>query len=115
MCKNYLLNNDCSEFQLLGKCSHSHSLSTNHNEHILKKYNLSSKDEQTFQLISRLIQLSLSNSSKIIVQTINGENITDYLIDQWLDQHKSLLKNQKLINSKTVEFTFDDDEGIQIK
>jgi hypothetical protein len=96
----------------LGKCSHSHSLSTNHNEKILEKYHFSSKDDRIFSFISRLIKLSLSNSSKLILQTINKQNITDQLINQWLDQHQCLLKSQKLLNSYTIELTFDDDEGI---
>ncbi len=108
------MNRTCSEFDTSGKCSHSHSLSTHHNEKILEKYNLSSKDPRTFSLISRLIKLSLRNSSKIIVQTINKQTITDQFIDQWLDQHRSLLKNYQLINSYTVELTFDDDEGTRI-
>ena len=77
-----------------------------------RKYNLSSKDDRTFPLVSRLIQLSLTNSSKIILQTINGQNISDRLINQCLDQHQSLLKTHKLINANTVQLTFDDDEGI---
>ena len=66
-------------------------------------------------MISRLIKLSLENPSKIMVQTMNRQTITDQLIDGWLDQHRSLLKSHKLINSYTVELTFDDDEGTQQK
>jgi hypothetical protein len=44
---------------------------------------------------------------------MNRQTITDQLINQWLDQHRSLLKSHQLINSYTVELTFDDDEGIR--
>ncbi|CAF1139371.1 unnamed protein product [Adineta steineri] len=119
ICQDYILNNNCSQFQSLGKCSHSHSLSTDHNEKVLNKFSLSSKDEDIFKFISRLTRLSLpssslpslsSNQSKILVQSINKQHISDDLIDQWLGTHKSLLVDQKLINSFTIELMFDDDE-----
>jgi hypothetical protein len=67
-------------------------------------------------LISRLNRLSpSSNQSKILVQSVNRQNISDDLIDQWLGQHKSLLIDQRLIDPFTVELIFVDEEGIQHK
>jgi len=64
MCRDYLLNKKCSEFELNGKCSRSHSLFTLHNQRILKKLNLSTKDEEIFDKISGMIETSKSNSSE---------------------------------------------------
>ncbi len=95
LCQYYLLNKTCSEFDSSEKCSHSHSLSTYHNEKILQKYNLSSKDYRTFSLISRLIKLSLTNPTKIIVQTIKKQTIPDQFIDQWLDVRSTQIAIKK--------------------
>ncbi len=58
MCRDYLLNNRCSEFEANGKCSYSHSLFTRHNQEILKKLHLSAKDWKIFDKISELIRAS---------------------------------------------------------
>lgn len=105
MCKNYLLNKNCL------KCSYSHSLSTNHNELILNKFNFSSQDKHLLEFISHINKLSSNKTSNIIVQSLNNKNISDQLIDLWLGQHKSLLNDKKMINQTTVELIFDDDEG----
>lgn len=79
--------------------------------------NFSSNDENIYQIISRIIKLSSSslllNSSELIVQSINGLSVSDKLINDWLGQHKSLLKDSKILNSNTIQLSFDDDEGIQ--
>jgi len=76
MCHDYLLNNQCSEFESNGKCSHSHSLFTHHNQRILKKLNLSAKDDKTFDIISRMIRTSKSNkvSSRFGQSTISDDD-----------------------------------------
>jgi hypothetical protein len=65
MCRDYLLNNRCAEFETNGKCSHSHSLFTLHNQKILKKLKLSIKDRETFDKISRLVRTSENKSSRV--------------------------------------------------
>jgi hypothetical protein len=67
MCRDYLLKKKCSEFELNGKCSRSHSLFTLHNQKILEKnLKLSAKHGDTFDRVSQLIQNSKSNSSERI-------------------------------------------------
>ena len=115
ICKDFLLNNNCKEFNKYGKCSHHHSLSTEHNQKVLEKFHLSSQDQQTFAFVSRLIRIfsSITNKSTLFIQTLNDQHITENLIDQWLGEHKTLLIDKKLINPVTVKLTFDDDEGIR--
>lgn len=114
LCKDYLLNKNCSKFDQFGKCTHSHSLSTKHNKSILEKLNLSTENEKLFDLIAHLIKISLSikNPPYLILQTLDGQQITDDLIDIWLNDHKSLVINKNLINAETVQLTFEDDESI---
>ena len=62
MCSDYLLTMKCKTFELNGKCLHSHSLFTTHNEKILRrKYNLSADTENAFEVISDLIRKSKSS------------------------------------------------------
>lgn len=78
---------------------------------ILEKYQLSSKDDQIFSIISRLIRISLNNSSKILLQTIDQQTFNELDIDQYLSRHRSLIRNQQSINSYTIQLTFDDNES----
>ncbi|CAF3313561.1 unnamed protein product [Rotaria socialis] len=112
ICKNYLLNINCLQFDNSGRCLHSHSLLTKHNKNILDKLNLPSEDERTFALITHLIRISLSlnNPSNLILQTLDGQKITDNLIDLWLNGHKPFLRDKKFINENTVQLIFEDDE-----
>ncbi|CAF3976411.1 unnamed protein product, partial [Rotaria sp. Silwood1] len=114
ICKDYILNTHCLQLNTYGRCSHSHSLLTTHNQFILEKYNLLENDEQTFQFISYLIQISLSitNPSRLFLQTNNQQSITEDLIDLWLNDHKSLLIHKRCINQYTIQLIFGDDEGI---
>ena len=114
ICKSYLLNTNCLQFDNSGRCLHSHSLLTKHNKNILEKLNLPSEDKQTFELVTHLIRISLSenNRSNLILQTLDGQKITDNLIDIWLSDHKRFLCDKKLINENTVELIFEDDESI---
>ncbi|CAF4079271.1 unnamed protein product, partial [Rotaria sp. Silwood2] len=110
ICKDFITNDQCSKLNKYGKCSHSHSLLTQHNKFILEKYNLSSDDERTFQFISHLIQISLSimHSSRLFIQTINRQHISDNLIQLWLNDHKSLVIHKRFIDQYTIQFIFDD-------
>ncbi|CAF0869430.1 unnamed protein product [Rotaria sp. Silwood1] len=112
ICKDYILNTHCLQLNTYGRCSHSHSLLTTHNQFILEKYNLLENDEQTFQFISYLIQISLSitNPSRLFLQTNNQQSITEDLIDLWLNDHKSLLIHKRFINQYTIQLIFGDDE-----
>ncbi|CAF4053246.1 unnamed protein product [Rotaria magnacalcarata] len=112
ICKNYLLNINCLQFDNSGRCLHSHSLLTKHNKNILDELNFSSEDERTFALITHLIRISLSlnNLPNLILQTLDGQRITDNLIDLWLNDHKPFLRDKKLINENTVQLIFEDDE-----
>ncbi|CAF1221473.1 unnamed protein product [Adineta ricciae] len=112
LCEDYILNKSCVQFQSNGKCSHAHSLMTKHNQMVLEQYGMSSTDEQIYQFISRLIRLSLLSTKqpKFFVQSVDKQPITDELIDEWLGDHKSLLSEQKRVNSYTIEFIFEDNE-----
>lgn len=117
ICKDFLLNNICSIFNQYGKCSHSHSLSTKHNQYVIERLKLPINNERTFEIISRVIKLSLkpvNESQIVVVKSLNEEKITEDLIDQWLGEHKSFLIDKKLININTIQLIFDDDEGIQL-
>jgi hypothetical protein len=64
MCREYLLTNECEIFKLRGKCFHSHSLFTQHNQKVLKHvFKLSANDEDTFDRVAKLIKKSVSNRS----------------------------------------------------
>ena len=65
MCYEYLLNKKCEQFESNGKCSHSHSLFTRHNQRILdKKLGLSAEDEKAFETVAECIQKSKSSDKK---------------------------------------------------
>jgi len=64
MCCDYLLNSKCSQFELHGKCTHSHSFYTIHNQKVLtKKYRLSANDENIFEKVSKIIRNSTSEET----------------------------------------------------
>ncbi len=78
MCRDYLLNSKCLEFESNGKCSHSHSLFTLHNQKILeKKLKLSATDEGTFDKIAELIRTSKSISSEKVSSRFERSLISD--------------------------------------
>ncbi|CAF0723972.1 unnamed protein product [Adineta steineri] len=61
MCAEYLLTSKCKQFELYGKCLHSHSFFTAHNQKILeKKYRLSLTDEHIFEKVSNMLQISMA-------------------------------------------------------
>jgi hypothetical protein len=65
MCYEYLLNKRCEQFESNGKCSHSHSLFTRHNQRILnKKLGLSAEDKQAFDTVAECIRKSKSSEKK---------------------------------------------------
>ena len=67
ICHDYLLNSKCSKFDFNGKCSHSHSLFTMHNQSVLKKNCLLLiKDEKAFDKIAQLIRFSKLKSSETL-------------------------------------------------
>jgi len=77
MCRDYLLNKKCSEFEANGKCSRSHSLFTLHNQRILTKLKLSAKDDKTFDTISQMIRTAKSDSSEKVSSRFGQSTISD--------------------------------------
>jgi hypothetical protein len=78
MCYEYLLNSACPEFDLNGKCSHSHSLFTIHNQKVLeKKLRLSAANDKTFDMIAELIRNSKSKSTEKGLSRFGRSTISD--------------------------------------
>ncbi|CAF3452342.1 unnamed protein product [Rotaria socialis] len=67
LCHDYVLNSKCSKFDFNGKCSHSHSLFTMHNQFVLKKRRpVLINDEAAFDKIAQLLRSSKFKSSETV-------------------------------------------------
>lgn len=59
MCRDYLLTNECSQFQRTGQCTRSHSLFTRHNQRVIKEtLNISPSDTNAFEIVSKHVEQS---------------------------------------------------------
>ncbi|CAF0739301.1 unnamed protein product [Adineta ricciae] len=82
LCGKYILENKCSQFEINGKCSHSHSFFTLHNAKILKRqYNLSLNDENIGKKLSNLIEYS-SRLMRKPSPPVNAYNLIDLTPEQ---------------------------------
>ncbi|CAF3354852.1 unnamed protein product [Rotaria socialis] len=78
LCHDYVLNSKCSKFDFNGKCSHSHSLFTMHNQFVLKKRrSVLINDEEAFDKIAQLLRSSKFKSSETVPYRVRQISIPD--------------------------------------
>lgn len=120
LCENYLLNNQCLEFQSNGHCSHSHSLSTKHNSKLLQNFSLSVDDQSIWHFLSHLLHLTIyqidleKRRSILFLRFVNQQRLTLKLINHLFQDYYSLIQRKILFDQSTILLTFDDHEGLFI-